>query len=256
MKNILTIAGSDPTGGAGIQADLKVFHSLGLHGLSVITAITVQNTTGVKDIMPLPPEAVRDQLSALLEDMEVSAIKTGMLYSRRISTSIAETLKGLPPIPLVLDPVTVSSSGKVLTEDEGIEGVITPLLPFVTVMTPNIYEAQLLTGITITGTDDAKRAARELTRRGPSAVIVTGGHLGQEKDIQDICYMEGRFYEMEGRRYPGEYHGTGCFFSSALASYIALGQPIMEAAMHAKKLTTDAIGKAFRPGRGMGILRT
>ncbi len=158
MKNILTIAGSDPTGGAGIQVDLKVFHSLGLHGLSVITAVTVQNTVGVRDIIPLCPEAVRDQLSAILEDMEVSAVKTGMLYSEGISTSIAETLKDFPSIPLVLDPVTVSSSGKVLTDGGSIEGVITPLLPFATVMTPNIYEAQLLTGITITGTDDAKRA--------------------------------------------------------------------------------------------------
>jgi hydroxymethylpyrimidine/phosphomethylpyrimidine kinase len=126
-------------------------------------------------------------------------------------------------------------------------------------MTPNLYEAQLLTGITIAGSDDAKRAARELARRGPRAVIVTGGHLdpdtGMEDITQDICYMEGRFYEIEGRRYPGEYHGTGCFFSSALASFLALGQTVMEAAMNAKKLTTDAIRKAFHPGKGMGILR-
>jgi len=265
MKTALTIAGSDPTGGAGAQLDLGVFRKIGVYGLSAITAVTAQNTKGVRDIFPLPLHIVRGQISTVLEDIRIDAIKTGMLYSKDVAGVVSEIEREDNRIPLVVDPVTISSSGCPLTINGNVEELLSPLLPLTTVITPNVYEASLLSGVRIEGIEDMERAARALKSRGPGVVIITGGRLsepdpgGLQKSPSGITldlYYDGiGFHRLESELYPGEYHGTGCAFSSAITAYLALGKNSLEAARLAKNLVTDAIRRAYHPGHGMGLLR-
>ncbi len=260
MKTALTIAGSDPTSGAGAQLDIRVFQRIGVHGLSVLTSITAQNTVAVKSIYPVEPDAVREQLEVLLEDVRVEALKTGMLYSSSIVAVVSGTLKKYGIKKVVVDPVMVSSSGKPLLKEGTVEKMIKVLFPLTTIITPNIYEASLLSGINIEGIDALHDAAGKIKSLGPEVVIITGGHFSapsrERRDtVTDLYYDGTEFHRIESERLTGEYHGTGCAFSSALTAYLALGKSALEASRKAKEFTVDALKKAYHIGSGMGILR-
>jgi hydroxymethylpyrimidine/phosphomethylpyrimidine kinase len=251
VKTALTIAGSDPTGGAGLQADLKVFRSFGVHGLSVVSALTAQNTEGVDSIFPLEPDAFEKQLSVLLSDIRPDALKTGMLYSSRSVESIAEQIETNFLKDLVIDPVTISSSGMSLMDDGTLDILKERLFPLARIITPNIYEASVLTGIMVETADQMEEAAGLLKKMGPDVVIITGGHLDE---VALDLYYDGEFHRVESEKLRGEYHGTGCAFSAALTALLALGHTPLEAVRRAKEFIDNSIRKAYHPGRGMGLL--
>ena len=251
MKTALTIAGSDPTGGAGLQADLKVFRSFGVHGLSVASVITAQNTAGVDSIFPVEKDALEKQLRVLLSDIKPDALKTGMLYSRWAVDSIADILTEYSLINIVVDPVTVSSSGTSLVEDGTLDSIRERLFPLSKVITPNIYEAAVLTGIMIEDKSGMEEAARAMKKMGPDVVVITGGHL--EEMALDL-YYDGEFHSLEGEKMKGAYHGTGCAFSAAVTALLALGHAPLESVRRAKEFVNSAIKKTSYPGRGMGLL--
>lgn len=253
MKIALTIAGSDPTGGAGLQADLKAFHSFGVHGLSVPSVLTAQSTLGVDDIFPLDASVIRGQLDILLSDIRPHALKTGMLFSKDAIEVVCHAIKAHHLTNLVIDPVTVSSSGRSLIESDAMEALRELLLPLARVITPNIYEASVLTGLSVTDVQSMKEAAQVLFDAGPSVVIVTGGHLGTQ--AIDVYYDGEHFHTMEADLLPGEYHGTGCTFSAAMTAQLALGNSPLVALQEAKQYVLNSIEHAFRPGAGMSILR-
>ena len=252
MKTALTIGGSDPTGGAGIQADLKTFKSFGVYGLSIPTALTAQNTNGVTDIYDLPSGFFSNQLDTLLKDIQPDALKTGMLSSSEIVKPIAEKIKQYSLKNLVIDPVTVSSTGVPLVNDKALEFMKDYLFPLAKVITPNIYEASLFTGINIQGEEDMKKAAIKLKGFGPETIIITGGHL--ERQTIDLLLYEGEFLSLQREKIEGEYHGTGCVFSSAITACLALGYDVREATVKANEFVWKAIKSAFSIGRGMRVL--
>lgn len=253
MKTALTIAGSDPVGGAGLQADLKVFQSFGIHGLSLPSALTAQNTTGVDSIYPVEEDFFIRQLDVLLDDIRPDAVKTGMLYSKRLVKEVFEKITEYSLPNLVVDPVTMSSSGKSLAEDKALDTLRETLLPLAKIITPNIYEAWLLTGIRIENVADMKKAAQALKEMGPESVVITGGHLD---GIAVDLFLDNRTLQrMESPKIKGEYHGTGCAFSAALAALLAKGCSPLEAAKKAKDFINKAIKYAYHIGKGMGILK-
>lgn len=252
MKIALTIGGSDPTGGAGIQSDLKTFKSLGVYGLSIPTALTAQNTNGVVDIHDLPPGFFTAQLDTLLRDIRPDAFKTGMLSSKEIIRITAEKIRQYSLKNLVIDPVTVSSTGVSLVKDGALELMKDYLFSSAKVITPNIYEASLFTGINIQNEKDMKKAAAKFIEFGPEAVIITGGHL-QDKTT-DLLLDGTEFLFFQRQRLDGKYHGTGCVFSSAVTAYLALGCNIREAAIKANGFVWNAIKFAVSIGKGMKIL--
>lgn len=252
MKTALTIAGSDPTGGAGLQADIKVFRTFDVHGLSVVAALTAQNTEGVDFIMPVDRGFLEKQLSSLLKDITPDALKTGMLYSRWAAEIVSEMLKKYSMGNLVVDPVTVSSTGTNLVDSGTLDTIRENLFPLSRVITPNIYEASVFTGINIEDEKEMEKAAKSLKDMGPEVVIITGGHL--EKLTLDLYYDGMDFHRIEGEKIDGEYHGTGCIFSAAIAALLALGHTPLESTKKAKEFVTDAIKRACRIGKGMGIL--
>ena len=251
MRIALTIAGSDPTGGAGLQADLKVFKAFNVHGLSVVSAITAQSTEGVDFLFPVDEDPFQKQLSVLLRDIKPDAFKLGMLYSRRAVEIIGETIKNFSLKNLVIDPVTISSSGMSLVDNGTLDSMRDVLFPFSKVITPNIYEASVLTGIMIGNKEDMKEAAKILKDMGPEVVVITGGHL---EEIAIDLYYDGEFHAVEGEKLRGEYHGTGCAFSAAVTALIALGHSPLESVRRAKEFVGNAIKKAYHPGSGMGLL--
>jgi hydroxymethylpyrimidine/phosphomethylpyrimidine kinase len=252
MRSALTIAGSDPTGGAGLQADLKVFRSFGLYGYSVVSALTAQSTAGVDSVVPVEEGMIRRQLESLFRDVRPDALKTGMLYTGFAVRLVAEAVKERKLSNLVVDPLGVSSTGVGLAED-GAMGVIREgLFPLARVVTPNIREAEDLTGTPVAGEGGMERAARALKDMGPDAVIVTGGHL--EGTAVDVYYDGVVLERLSGEKIQGEYHGTGCVFSAAVAALLALGRTPLEAAGEAKEFVRWAIRGACRPGGGMGLL--
>ncbi len=251
MKTALTIAGSDPTGGAGLQADLKVFRSFNVHGLSVVSAITAQNTVGVYSISPVMPDAFEKQLRVLITDIRPDALKIGMLYSRWAVDLFADVFKEFSLQNLVIDPVTVSSSGMSLVAEGTLDALRDKVFPQSTVVTPNIYEAALLTGTRIESRSGMEEAARVLKDMGPDVVVITGGHL---EEIALDLYYDGEFHSIEGEKLAGEYHGTGCAFSAAVTALLALDHSPIEAVRKAKDFLNRAIRKAHHPGRGMGLL--
>lgn len=253
MECALTIAGSDPTGGAGIQADLRVFHALGVHGMAVIAALTSQSTSAVMDVYPVPDSQVREQLRALLDDIRPSALKTGMLYSQEAVSSVAEAVKEYGLKNLVIDPVAISTSGRKLLDDKARAELTEKLLPLASVITPNTDEAAWLTGMRVDTPEDMERAARAITDMGPEVVVVTGGHL--EDMAIEVVYDGQETHRFEGTRMPGRYHGTGCAYSACITALLALGSAPVEAAMRAKEFVSNAIRDAYRPGGGMSILR-
>lgn len=249
---VLTVAGSDSGGGAGIQADLKTMLALGVHGMSVITAVTAQNSLGVQGYWELPPEAVRQQFRSVVDDIGVQAVKTGMLASISLVETVSELLATLPPdVPVVVDPVGVSKHGDPLLAPEAVDTLRTRLLPLATVVTPNLYEVELLTGVKVTSTSRMREAAEALLAHGPRWVLVKGGHLSG--DASDLLYdgAEERWFSA-GRRDNRHTHGTGCTLASAIASYLALGKEPGQAVELAKAYVTGAIEAGFPLGAGIG----
>ncbi len=251
MKTALTIAGSDPTGGAGLQTDLKVFRSFNVHGLSVISAITSQNTEGVDFIFPVERDSFEKQFHTLLSDIRPDATKIGMLFSRMAVEIVEKIIKIYSLYNIVIDPVTISSSGVSLISEGTLDALREKLFPLSRVITPNIYEASVLTGIRIKDKNDMKRSAEVLKNMGPDVVVITGGHL---KDIALDLFYDGNFHYIKSKKILGEYHGTGCAFSSAIAASLSHGISPLESVRKAKRFINRAIKKAYYLGRGMGLL--
>ena len=253
---VLTIAGSDSGGGAGIQADLKTFSALGCYGMSVITALTAQNTLGVTGIHPIPPSFAAEQMSAVFSDIGADAVKIGMLYSAELIEVVADQLSALGARNIVLDPVMVAQSGDKLLQDEAIEAIKKHLLPLADVVTPNIPEARVLLDQRLNHLEDMQAGAKALAAFGSQSILIKGGHLS-EGDSTDLLYLSGedRFVILEGERIETRNnHGTGCTLSSAIASYMARGCSIEEAAGKAKEYISKAIeaGAVYVIGQGHG----
>lgn len=256
MKKVLTIAGSDSGGGAGIQADLKAIAANGCYGTTVITALTAQNTLGVSAIHPVPLDFVQAQLDAVLGDIGADAVKIGMLYSAELIALVAESL-GKYQIPIVvLDPVMVATSGDRLLKDQAVAALKELLLPRASLVTPNLPEASVLLGSKIEDLCQIQEAARELIRLGPANALVKGGHGGGgQSDDQLYLGAEERLVSFPQKRIDTENtHGTGCTLSSAIAAQLALGHPVTEAVSRAKAYITSAIrgGAGYRLGGGHG----
>jgi hydroxymethylpyrimidine/phosphomethylpyrimidine kinase len=247
---VLAIAGSDSAGGAGIQADLKTMLALGVHGMSVVCAVTAQNSVGVQGYWEVPPDAVRAQLASVLGDIGVHAVKTGMLASADIVQAVAGMLAGVPA-PVVVDPVAVSKHGDSLLSAGTLEAVRAHLLPLATVLTPNLLEAELLTGSQITDEAGMRRAAETLSSLGPRWVLIKGGHL--PGNPVDVLFDGSEVTRFPGQRIASRHtHGTGCTLASAIASFLALGRQVPAAVEAAKEYVTGAIGAGFPLGAGIG----
>lgn len=255
---VLTIAGSDCSGGAGIQADIKTISALGAYAASAITAITVQNTCGVTGIHPVPASYVKGQIEAVMTDIRPRAIKIGMINDVNIVKVIAESLQTYKPEFVVFDPVMVSTSGCKLMEDEAIEAITSQLMPLSTLITPNLREAEVLTGMPIPDIETMKTASRDLLHYGCHAVLVKGGHL-ENGGMCDVLQIEN---EAEPHLFTADKveshntHGTGCTLSSAIATYLALGHDMTEAVRLAKAYVYQGIlsGKDIHIGEGHGAL--
>ena len=252
LKQVLTIAGSDSGGGAGIQADLKAMSANGTYAMSVITSITAQNTTGVTAIHDLPESIVEAQIDAIFADFDVAAVKTGMLSSAALASLVSRKLQQYHVPWIVVDPVMVSKSGHDLLQADAMDALKQALIPLASVITPNIHEAERLTGLTIRSLAEARQAAKALHQLGCQHVLIKGGHL-LEQPATDLLY-DGRFFRM----YKGEWidtphtHGTGCTFASALSAHLALGKPLPDAVDAAKQYVTAAIRHGLAIGHGRG----
>ncbi|CAN5354879.1 hydroxymethylpyrimidine/phosphomethylpyrimidine kinase [soil metagenome] len=252
---VLTFAASDPTGGAGLQADLMTFASLGCHGLSVVTGITVQDTSGVEDLMSIDPEWVEDQARALLEDMPVAAFKVGVLASLENIQVLAEIAADYPDIPLILDPVLASGRGDPFADDDQVAAMRELLLPQVTVLTPNSIEARRLAL-----TDDDSCADLELAecaarfaRMGVGYVLVTGTHENTADVVNSLYDETGLVRADTWPRLPGSFHGSGCTLASAIAALMANGLEVAQAVQEAQEYTWQALAAGFRPGMGQHL---
>ncbi|MEO8028698.1 MAG: bifunctional hydroxymethylpyrimidine kinase/phosphomethylpyrimidine kinase [Bryobacteraceae bacterium] len=249
----LTIAGSDPSGGAGIQADLKTFHQFGAYGEAVITLITVQNTRRVSHVEVLAPELVTGQIRAVLEDIPPGAAKTGALGNRQMVEAVAHEAVSFR-FPLVVDPVMVSKHGAPLIEDDARKVLVDLLLPCAALVTPNVHEAEALAGISIRSIDDMKRAAQAIAGLGAKAVLIKGGHLLGEASASvavDVLLSDGVFLEFPAARIDTPHtHGTGCTYSAAITALLARGVALTDAVKRAKAYITEAIGT--NPGLGSG----
>jgi len=248
----LTVAGSDSGGGAGIQADLKTFHQFGVYGTSAITAVTAQNTRGVSGVYPLPAEGVALQIREVLVDIGADAVKTGMLFHAAIIEAAAQEFRVHRVERLVIDPVMVAKGGAKLLLDEAIAALKQHLLPLSAVVTPNLPEAECLTGLSIRTPADMKEAAKRLHEMGARHVYMKGGHL--EGDwIVDMLYDGATFHEFSHQRIPTRHtHGTGCTFSAALTAELAKGTPLAKAAEKANRFIVEAIKTAPEIGEGHG----
>ena len=251
MRRALTIAGSDSGGGAGIQADLKAFAALGVFGTSAITSVTAQNTVGVQGVHDLPPEFVGRQIDSILEDIAIDAAKTGMLSNVVIIEVVAAKVKAHRIERLVVDPVMVAKSGASLLQPDAVQAIIARLLPLALVVTPNLAEAEALSGHTIAGLDGMRQAARQIHGLGPRYVVVKGGHL-QGRAI-DLLFDGNAFAEFDAERIDTPHtHGTGCVFSAAITAELAYGRPVPDAVAAAKRFVTSAIRHGFPLGKGYG----
>lgn len=248
----LTIAGSDSSGGAGIQADLKTFQALGVYGASVVTAITAQNTRGVFGVQEITPDLIAQQIDAVLDDIGVDAMKTGMLSSAPIVSRVAERLRAAGVTALVVDPVMVAKSGDRLLREDAVRALIEHLLPLAAVVTPNIPEAEVLVGYTIASDADVQRAARDIVTLGPKAVVVKGGHRSGAR-ATDVLFDGRQVHAFSAERVETpNTHGTGCTFSAAIAARLASGDDLVTAVGRAKHYLTQAIRQAPSIGHGHG----
>ncbi|ERJ11859.1 bifunctional hydroxymethylpyrimidine kinase/phosphomethylpyrimidine kinase [Haloplasma contractile] len=252
MERLLTIAGSDSSGGAGIQADLKTFSAHEVFGMSVITAVTAQNTQGVFAVQDIDPGIIKKQIEAIYDDILVSAVKIGMVSQVETIKTIADTLKHYNEQNIVLDPVMISKSGYDLLQPDAKEALIEHLIPLARVITPNIPEAEVITGRSIKTVVEMKEAAKMIFEMGPSYVLVKGGHL-EEEDSTDLLYDGTDFYFYTSKRVPTKNtHGTGCTLSSAIAANLGKGQEIRDAIKNAKDYIQMAIEHSFSIGKGVG----
>jgi len=246
----LTIAGSDPSGGAGVQADLKTFHQFGVYGMAALTLLTVQNTTRVSAVEPLDPRLVRDQLDAVVEDIPPAAAKTGALGTAGIIEAVADWARGIG-FPLVVDPVMISKHGAALVAEDAREALAKTLLSHCFLVTPNLHEAAALAGIEVNGLEAMEHAARRIAARGARAVLVKGGHL--QRDATDVLYFDERIEHFPARRIDSPHtHGTGCTYSAAITAELAKGKHLLDAIATAKRFVTEAIASAPGLGRGNG----
>lgn len=251
VPSALTIAGTDPSGGAGIQADLKTFQELKSYGMSVITSVVSQNTTGVQDIYHLPTSVIETQLDSVLDDMDVHAFKTGMIADREMMEVIREKTKNLG-IPYVMDPVMVTTSGDTLIEEDARDFLRDELLPLTTVVTPNIPEAEYLLNRKIEHVEDMKKAAKDIvTEFGVEAALIKGGHI--KGDATDFLYDGNELHTFSADRVDTKHtHGTGCTLSAAITAYISQGYSLEGAVDNAKKYVTLAIQHSLALGNGSG----
>jgi len=252
ITRILTIAGSDSGGGAGIQADLKTITALGGFGMSVLTALTAQNTLGVHGILPVPMDFIVSQYRAVMDDIGADAIKTGMLGDAATISTVAGLLRATGPVPLVVDPVMVAKGGARLLAPDATQALIRELLPLATVVTPNLPEAEALTGLTIRTISDMRAAAAAIRALGPACVVIKGGHLPQEDAIDLLDDGMGCREYRAPRIATRNTHGTGCTFSAALATLLGQGTAVPDAVAGAKKYITGAIRHALPLGHGHG----
>jgi len=255
VRSVLAVGGSDSSGGAGIQADVKTLHALGVHVSTVVTAVTAQSSTAVTDVHEVPVASVRAQLDAVLTDLGADVVKTGMLCTAGTVAAVADAVVGRR---LVVDPVGVSSTGRALLSPAGLDVLRDRLLPLATVVTPNLAEVTALTGIVVGDlvgdVDGMVRAARAVHALGPRWVLVKGGHLPGPP--VDVLYDGHELRELTGERLPGEHtHGTGCTLASALAGYLALGEDVPAAAAKAKAFVAEAIRHGYPLGAGAGPVR-
>jgi hydroxymethylpyrimidine/phosphomethylpyrimidine kinase len=260
MAIALTIAGSDSSGGAGIQADLKTFAAHGVYGMSALTAVTAQSTVGVTGVLPLPADFVTAQIEAVAGDVDLDVVKTGMLATSAIIDAVVAAIVSLELPSVVVDPVIASSSGAPLCDREAVATLISELLPRARVLTPNIPEAEALLGLgrTIDSLDRARDAVRRLQAMGPAAVVLKGGHLpstGTADEVVDLLFDGHTMHEFHGPRIAtNTTHGTGCTFASAIASNLALGVPLVESVRMAKAYVVGAIRYGLAIGKGHGPL--
>ncbi len=253
MKKVLTIAGSDCSGGAGIQADLKTMCAHKVYGMSVITALTAQNTTGVEAIFEVTPEFVSQQLDCVFTDIIPDAVKIGMVSNAEVLEVIVQKLKQYNVKNIVVDPVMVATSGSKLLTDTAVNAVTTKLLPIATIITPNLFEAEVLTNLKISNANLMIEAAKRLSLSIDAAILIKGGH--SVDNANDLLYINNEIIWMEGKRINNpNTHGTGCTLSSAIACNLALGMSIQESVKLAKNYISNAIGDQLNLGKGRGPL--
>ena len=254
MKTALTIAGSDCSGGAGIQADIKTMTMNGVYAMSAITALTAQNTTGVKGISEVTPEFLGMQLDMIFSDIFPDSVKIGMVSSGELIEVIAKKLIEYKAQNIVVDPVMVATSGSALMKTDAVKTLIDVLLPIATIVTPNIPEAKVLSGIAIKNKEDMQKAAKKISNTYGCAVLLKGGH--SINDANDLLYSNGEMVWFEGKRIDNpNTHGTGCTLSSAIASNLAKGYTLVESVQRAKKYISDALSAMLDLGKGYGPMQ-
>ncbi|AWZ01722.1 hydroxymethylpyrimidine/phosphomethylpyrimidine kinase [Rhodobiaceae bacterium] len=254
LGRVLIVAGSDSGGGAGIQADIKTVTMFGAYAATAVSAITVQNTQGVSDVLPLEPDIIVRQMQVVLDDIGADVVKTGMLHSTEVIEAVAEELDARSGLKLVVDPVMVATSGDPLLRDDAMIALRNLLVPAATILTPNMPEAARLTGQSVETLDDQKRAADALMGLGPSAVLVKGGH-GEGTDVHDVLVTEDSIEVMSSPRIDTLHtHGTGCTLASAIAALLSQGAPMREAVSIARDYVHEAIATAPGLGKGHGPL--
>jgi hydroxymethylpyrimidine/phosphomethylpyrimidine kinase len=254
VPKALTIAGSDSGGGAGIQADLKTFSAFRVFGMSVLTAVTAQNSVGVQGVFDLPPAVVERQVDSVLGDFGTDAVKIGMLSTGPIIEAVAARLRHWRPPHIVLDPVMIAKSGDPLLQPEARAALVRAVLPLAEVVTPNLHEAEVLAGLPVGSEAEMEEAARRILALGPRHVLVKGGHL--KESATDILWDGVAVTRFTAPRLDSpNTHGTGCTYSAAIAANLALGRPLPDAVRAAKAYVTAAIREGFQPGRGVGTLR-
>lgn len=249
MANALTVAGSDSVGGAGLQADLKAFEAVGVHGCSVVTCVTSQNTKGVSSIFPIPPAVVASQLGSVLEDVDLDAVKTGMLYSADIVKVVSAPLKRLK-VPIIVDPVMAATTGGALHKRGFVEALITKMLPICDLVTPNLGEAAKLSGVEVKDDRSARKAGHEILELGPQAVLIKGGHL-KAGEAADYLFADGKVHKISTPRVAAEVHGTGCALASLIAANIASGMKLEPAVRKSKGMIFKAILARETVGHGV-----
>ena len=252
-KIAMTIAGSDSGGGAGIQADLRTFAFHCVHGTSAITCITAQNTAGVNQVVPISPEAVVAQIEAVTEDINVGATKTGMLFEREIILTVVRSIQKLHLTPLVVDPVMVSRTGVTLLDDRAINSLQEDLFPLATIVTPNLYEAQISSNSTIKNLEDMQAAANIIHQKGAASVLIKGGAMSDDLKGVDV-FFDGRDYRILRTETIDTVHthGTGCTLSAAIAANLSLGKDLLSSVEAAKIYVTEALKYSLNIGRGTG----
>lgn len=250
MPTALTIAGSDASGGAGLQADLKTFHQHGVYGMAVVSLVTVQNTQAVTRVEVLSPDLVAQQLDAVLADIPPAAVKTGALGNAAVIEVVAARAAALS-CPVVVDPVMVSKHGHALLSADAVQALVTTLLPVTSLLTPNTEEAAALLGAPVKTVADARDAARRIASLGPKAVLVKGGHL--EGEAVDVLFHDGQVLELRAPRVDSKHtHGTGCTYAAAITAWLARGLELRDAVTRAKAWLTNAIRTPPGLGRGLG----